>query len=163
MHHFRFPFCAWFKHLIRDERGQALVETSFSASFFLLFLLGAADMARGAYQAIEVANAAKAAVQYGAQNTASASNRAAIQAAASSDAADISGLSTSVVITGACSDGTACSGTGGTCTATDCSSSHIENLLTVNTSATFTPMVQIPGLPGNYTLHGRAVQQVLNY
>lgn len=163
MLHFRFPFCALVKHLIRDERGQALVETSFSASFLLLFLLGAADMARGAYQAIEVANAAKAAVQYGAQNTASASSTAAIQAAASSDAADITGLSTSVALTGACSDGTPCSGTGGACLATDCSSSHIENVLTVNTSASFTPMVQIPGLPMNYTLHGRAVQTVLNY
>lgn len=163
MNHFRFPLCAWLKHLIRSEEGQALVETCFSTSFFLLFLLGAADLARGAYQAIEVANAAKAAVQYGAQNTASASSKSAIQAAASSDAADVSGLSTNVSLTGACSDGTSCSGVGGTCKATDCSSSHIENVLTVDTAATYSPMLKIPGLPTNYTLHGRAVQKVLNY
>lgn len=163
MNHFRFPICAFLKRLMQEERGQALVETSLSTSFLLLFLLGAADLARGAYQAIEVSNAARAAVQYGAQNTASASSTSAIQAAATSDAADITGLSTSVSITGACSDGTACSGTGGTCKATDCSSSHIENVLTVNTSATYAPMLKIPGLPANYTLHGVAVQKVLNY
>ena len=163
MRHFQFPFCTWFKRVIRDERGQALVETSFSASFLLLLLLGATDLARGAYQAIEVANAAKAAAQYGAQNTASASSTAAIQAAAASDAADINGLSTSVAITGICSDGTACSGTAGACKATDCSSSHIENILTVNTSATYTPVLKVPGMPTNYTLSGQAVQKVLNY
>lgn len=163
MQSLQFPFCKWLKKLIRNEAGQALVETSFSASFLLLFILGAADLARGAYCAIEVANAAKAAVQYGGQNSATAASTSGIQAAAAKDAGDLTGLSTTVAVTGICSDGSACTGTGGKCLATDCSTSHIENILTVTTSATFSPMLKIPSLPGSYTLKGRAVQKVLNY
>lgn len=149
--------------IVGSETAQALIETSVSTSFLLAFLLGAADLARICYASIEVSNAAKAAVQYGAQNTASAANTSAIKAAASSDAANLSSLSTTVTTTGACSDYTACSGTGGTCVATDCSSSHIETILTVNTSTDFDPLIHIPGFPKTITLHGSAVQKVLNY
>lgn len=151
------------RKVLNSERGQALVETSFSTSFILILILGAADLARMSYIAIEVANAAKAAVQYGAQNTASASNTASIQAAAASDAADLSGLNTTVSVGGMCSNGNSCTGTGGSCLATDCSTSHIEVVLTVSTSATYSPMIHGLGLPSTFTMHGHAIQKVLNY
>lgn len=159
----KLPWISRIAKLVGNEAGQALIETSVSTSFMVALLLGAADLARVCYAGIEVANAAKAAVQYGAQNTASAANTSAIQSAASGDAANLSSLTTTVATTGACSDGTACSGTGGTCVATDCSSSHIETILTVNTSTTFDPLVHMPGFPKTITLTGYAQQKVLNY
>lgn len=160
---FKLPCFSRIAKILGNESAQALVETSVSTSFLVALMLGAADLARTCYAAIEVSNAAKAAVQYGAQNTASAANTSAIQAAASSDAANLTNLTTTVTTTGACSDGTACSGTGGSCVATDCSSSHIETILTVNTSTNFDPLVHIPGFPKTFNLKGSAVQKVLNY
>lgn len=160
---FRFPWICVFLRSVRSQDGQALVETSFATSILLLILLGGAELARVAYCTIEVANAAKAAAQYAAQNSGTAANLTAIQAAASSDASDLSGLSTSVSTSGICSDGSACTGSGGACLATDCSSSHIETILTVQTSAAYKPLLQVRGLPVTFTLHGQAVQKVLNY
>jgi hypothetical protein len=45
--------------------------------------------------------------------------------------------------------------------ATDCKSSNIETILTVQTQASFTPAIRLPGLPTSFTLHGHAVQKVL--
>lgn len=145
----------------RCETGQALAEASLSMPFFLLLLLGAFDLARAAYTGIEVANAAKAAVQYAAQNSATAANTSAIENAAAADASGISALDTTVTMGGICSDGSACTGTGGACRSTDCSTSHIETILTVNTSTTYYPMFPLAGVDG-ITLHGQAVQKVLN-
>jgi len=153
----------WLKRFCRNEAGQALVETSLSTSLLLLVLLGAVDLAQVIYATIEVTNAAKAAVQYGAQNTATAADTADIQAAAAGDAANLTGLTTTVSTTGMCSDGSACTGTGGTCQPLDCSGSHIETILTANTTTNYSPMIQIPGLPSTFTLHGEAVQKVLNF
>ena len=50
------------------EDGQALIETSISASLLILLMLGAVEFGRAAYVAIEVSNAARAAAQYGAMN-----------------------------------------------------------------------------------------------
>jgi hypothetical protein len=55
-----------------------------------------------------------------------------------------------------CSNGSA-----STCLATDCSTSSIETILTVQTQATVSPPIHLPGLPTAFTLHGRAVQKVL--
>jgi Flp pilus assembly protein TadG len=130
--------------------------------FFLLLLLGAVDLARAAYDGIEVSNAAKAAVQYGAQNSATAANTSAIQNAAAADASGLTGLNTTVSTAGICSDGSACTGTGGTCRSTDCSSSHIETILTVSASTTYHPIFPLPGRGNGIALRGEAVQKVLN-
>jgi Flp pilus assembly protein TadG len=148
--------------LFSCETGQALAETSLTIPFFLLVLLGSVDLARAAYTGIEVTNAARAAVQYAAQNSATAADTSAIQNAASADGSSLSGLTTSVSVSGICSDGSSCSGTGGSCYATDCSGSHIETILTVDSSATFAPMFPMPGIPSALTMHGHAVQKVLN-
>jgi len=151
----------WLSAFVECETGQALAEASLAMPFFLMLLLGAVDLARAAYTGIEVTNAAKAAAQYGAQNSATAANTSAIQNAATADASGISDLNTTVTMGGVCSDGSACTGTGGTCRSTDCSTSHIETILTVNASTTYHPMSPLPGL-GDLTLHGQAVQKVLN-
>lgn len=144
------------------ENGQALAEASLTVPFFLLILLGAFNLARAAFAGIEVSDAAKAAVQYGAQSSATAANTSAIQNAAAANATDLSSLTTTVSVAGMCSDGSSCTGTGGTCRSTDCPSSHIETVLTVNTATTYHPAFPWPGISSGISLHGVAVQKILN-
>jgi Flp pilus assembly protein TadG len=136
------------------ECGQALVETALIFPLLIAILLGAAELARVAFAAIEVANAARAGAQYGAQNGFTASDTSGIATAASSDAANLTGLTTTSSYTCVCSDGTS-----STCLTSDCASSHIEQTLTVNTTLTFDPVIHLPGLPKTYTLTGQAIQK----
>jgi Flp pilus assembly protein TadG len=140
--------------LAGGDAGQALVETALIFPVLISLLIGAAELARLAYAAIEVANAAKAGVQYGAQSGTTAADTTGIATAASSDAANLTGLTTTSSYSCICSDGTA-----STCTNTDCANSHIEETLTVNTEASIDPLIHLPGLPTTYTLRGKAIQK----
>jgi hypothetical protein len=53
-----------------------------------------------------------------------------------------------------CSDGSTYSGT------TQCPLGFVETTLTVNTSATYNPLIHLPGFPGSMTLTGQAIQEV---
>jgi Flp pilus assembly protein TadG len=146
----------------RCEEGGPLVETALTLPVLITLLLGAVELARVAYTSIECTNAARAGASYGMQSATTESDTTGIQTVAASDAAEIAGgLSTTVATSGICSDGTACTGAGNSCQNTDCSTSQIETILTVTTTATVSPMVRIPGLPSTYTVHGTAVQKVL--
>src|SRR3954464_2358858 len=120
-----------FKRAQRLESGQALVETAFAVLLLTPVLIGGAEIARVAYAAIEVANAARAGVQYGTQNGFAASDTTGIQTAAANDASNLTGFSATSSCTCVCSDGAA-----STCQATDCANSHIEQSVTVSTQAT---------------------------
>lgn len=145
-----------------DETGQALVETALVVPVLLVILLGAAEIARIAYAAIEVSNSAKAGAQYGAQNRKAAQDTPGIQNAAANDAADLTGLTTTPSLVCTCSDTTYvptnCSDN------TTCSSHNTYNevTLTVTTSATYTPVFHTAAFPGSIVLNGKAVQKVLN-
>lgn len=144
-----------------SESGQSMVELSLMLVFILFpVLIGAAEFARAAYAYIEVSNAARAAVSYGAQTHATALDTAGMLTAARNDYAfdptKLTLLTSSYVCncsdTGnsvSCSDGTACSG------------AHIELTLTVQTTATFNPGFYEPFLSRSFTINGIAVQKVL--
>jgi Flp pilus assembly protein TadG len=151
----------WMRRLRDGDVGQALVEAALTLPLLFLLLLGAAELAWLAYNAIEVANAAKAGVAYGAQSVNTAADATGIQNAARLDASDVTATLTATSSTaGVCSSGAACTGAGNTCLNTDCPSpDHIETILTVNTSATVSPLIHLAGLPLSYTLHGKAVQK----
>ena len=146
-----------------EEAGQSLVELALTVPVLLLLLLGAAELARVAYAAIEVSNAAEAAVRYGAQNssTADPENWPAIQATAATDAANLPLTSVTPAIECGCSNdslsGQSCTGF----TIANCPGSHPVETLTVTTTANFDPLIHIPGLPKSFTLTGRAIQKVL--
>lgn len=148
-----------------SANGQALVETALTVPIFVLLILGCAEMARLAFASIEVTNATKAAVQYGAQSTGTAADSTGIQLAASYETTDlVSSLTTTPSVKVICSDGTVPADSAGpTWSNTDCSTSFIEQILTVTTSATFSPLIRVPGLPSSYTLSGYAQQRVLAY
>jgi Flp pilus assembly protein TadG len=139
------------------QAGGALVETALTVPLLFILILGAVEMAQVAYASIEVANAARAAVAYGAQNGGTAGDTVGITFAATSDAADVPTLTVGTpTISYICSDGTAATGL-----PTDCSNSHIEEILTVTTQATVSSIVHLPGLPTSYNLQGQASEKCL--
>jgi Flp pilus assembly protein TadG len=144
------------KGLHKGDAGQSLIEMALTSSLLILILLGVAEFGRVAYAAIEVSNAAKAGAAYGAQNGSTASDQTGIATAAGNDAADLSGLTTTSSYSCVCSDGSS-----STCGNTDCSTSHIEETVTVNTQVPFNPLIHLPGLPTTFTLKGQAVQKCL--
>jgi Flp pilus assembly protein TadG len=144
------------------ENGQSLVELALVLPLLVVFLLGAVEIGQFAYESIEVANAAKAGIQYGAQNRATAADSTGIQSAAANDAANLNGLVTTSSYSCTCSNS---SYTPSSCTDnTTCSSnnSQIEVTLKVNTSVSFKSLIHIPNKPSTITLYGQAVQKVLN-
>jgi Flp pilus assembly protein TadG len=142
---------------LKGESGTALIETSFLIGFVLVpILIGAVEFGMAFYAATEVQNAALAGVEYGAQSPSTSGDTTGIQTAATNEAANITLGTTAVSHSCICSDGSA-----STCLSTDCSGSHIETILTVQTQTAYTPIFQLPGLPRSYTLKGQAVQKVM--
>jgi Flp pilus assembly protein TadG len=137
-----------------SESGQALVELSVAISLLVLILLGAVEFGQIAYTSIEVANAAKAGVQYGAQNGYTATDTTGIQNAAQGSAPSLSGMTVSSSVACVCSDGSA-----STCQNTDCPNSHIEETVTVTTQYALTPYFLLPNFSNSMTLQGQAVQR----
>ena len=138
------------------ESGQSLVELALTMPLLLLILLGAVELGKVAYAAIEVSDAAMAAAQYGAQNSTTAGDTTGIQTAASNDVPDLSLGTTTSSLACICSDGSP-----STCQSTDCTGSHIETILTVQTQTSFNPGFHLPGLGSTFTLRGRAVRKIL--
>jgi hypothetical protein len=134
-----------------DDSGQALVEVAISA----IFLMGTCECGILEYDAIEVASAARAGVQYGAQSRTTAVDISGIQTAALSDGSNVSGLKATATHFCSCSDGSA-----STCSGGDCTASRVVEYVQVNTAVTVTPPFRIPALPQSFTLTGLAVMRV---
>ena len=140
-----------------EQSGQALVELALTVPLLVIVLLGSVEIARVAFVAIEVTDAAKAAVQQGANSRANAGNNGRIHAAAVAGAPDIT-LGNSVVTKSCiCSDGTASN-----CQSNSCGTANVEQLITVTTQTTFDPLIHVPGLPTSYVIQGHATQKVIN-
>ena len=67
------------RHRGRIRRGQASVELALSLPLLLMMFLVVVETGRAFYIAISVANAARAGVQYGAQNLSTAADNAGMQ------------------------------------------------------------------------------------
>lgn len=142
-----------------DNTGQALVELALTIPLLMLLLLGAVELARAAYAAVEVTNAAEAAVRYGAQNRTTAQDFPGMKLAAQNDASNITLASTTSTRTCGCSDGTQ---EGSSCTSFSCTDgAPTMETLKVMTTTNFDTLVHLPGLPTTFTLRGYAVQKVL--
>jgi Flp pilus assembly protein TadG len=167
--------------MLRDEAGSALIELALTLPLFTLIIIGAAELGRIAYASVEVSEAARAAVAYGAQNHITAGDTAGITQAAKSSAADIISTSLSVTPSNACvcetiNTGTGqttntaittCGGTGSTAL-TQCPTSttngqvnEIVTYVQATTQATVTTMFHYPGIPTSFTLSGFAEMRVL--
>jgi Flp pilus assembly protein TadG len=136
------------------ERGQAVAELAIIAPLLLLLLVGLVEFGRYARMSILVSNAARAGVQYGAQNYVTALDDAGMQNAAQTDAESIAAISATPSHYCTCADGTASS-----CQATDCPSSHRLVYVQVDTRGTFTSMLHLPYVSPSLTVTGRAVMR----
>lgn len=150
---------------LRNDEGQALVETAISLPLLLLLLLASVELARVNFTAIELTNAARAGAQYGATGPTYENDSTGIQTAAQNEANDTYKLNNGAFtvtssVTSICSNGNATTGSPPACVG---SGVTVENILTVNTSATFDPLFYAPvfGSSHTFTITGTAVQKVL--
>lgn len=140
----------------RHNCGQALIETALVVPFLMMILVGGVELARIEYASIEVANAAKAFVQYGAQGVGTVKDWTGMENAAQYDSGNITITNYNYWYTYACSDGTVVA------TSTSCSSNATTYyVINVDITANFNTLLHFPGLPSTITLHGHATQTTL--
>lgn len=142
------------KHF-RGESGQSIMELALTLPMLLLILVGVAEFGRFAYASIEVNNAARAGVQYGAQSQFTASDVAGMKLAATQDGPDFTQMSATAKNFCSCADGSA-----STCAIGDCSASHVVEYVQVNTTAIVNPIFSYPGISNTLTLRGQAIMRV---
>jgi Flp pilus assembly protein TadG len=149
----------WRLRLLGPDSGQALVELVLTLPFLLLLLIGAAELGRLAYYSIEVSNAARAGVAYGAQNHVTAGDFSGMNLAAQNDAGNI--VLTTKTATHSCACSNSYTATSA-CTATfSCSGANrIIEYVQQNTGATVSPMFRYPGVSTTYAVTGQAVMRV---
>ena len=155
----------------RSERGISLVESALVAFFILMpLLIGTIDFGRAYFLNIEVANAARAAVQYGVQNTVTMTDKGDIQLAAMNEAPDIASSCSGSepcwfpgypLAEWGCECATASTAKGGTLNSTTCACGtdangnaiHAVQFVRVTCRAQYTPLFTYGGLlPSTLTL-----------
>jgi Flp pilus assembly protein TadG len=140
------------------EAGSAIVELAVMAPLLLLLLLGVVDLGRFADAAIKVGNAARAGVQFGAQNEATAGDTQGMQNAANADAQLAALTAVAAPTFCQCADGTV-----STCQQGDCASSHRIQWVQVTATGTFSSGLDasfIPPTLRSITISQTAVMQV---
>jgi len=110
-----------------------LLEVALLLPILLMLLLGVIDLGRAFYLGIEVSNAAYAGALYGVNNS---GDTAGMQNVATTDAANVSGMTATATAGCECSDGTnsssPCPSTPPSCTV------NVVNFVQVTTQATYT-------------------------
>jgi Flp pilus assembly protein TadG len=133
-----------------------VVEFAIAVPMLLILVMGLIDVGRYMYYSIVATHAARAAVQYGAQNVVTAANTTAMTTAANNDA---SGLSNLLVTPGyACMK----SLEPVQCAAMDSQAIPAGTVyyVTATVTGTFSPMLPYPGIPQNVPVTGSAQMRV---
>ena len=139
---------------LRCDRGSSIVEFALLAQAFSFLLIGLVEMGRYEYYSILAAHAARAGVQYGAQNVVAAANVSGMSSAAQADAPSLGWTVTSThycVLNGAvvnCASGEPPSGT--------------TYYVQVKVTGTIGSLFHYPGLPGSLPLSSTATMRVVS-
>ena len=148
-------------HLGYATAGQSLVEFVLIVLLLLVLLVGAIEIGRAAYYAIAVTNASRAAVQYGAQNTATAAKTTEIKQAAVDDFGSpmLSPDNVTKSFFYTWEDGTPAD-----CDNIDCNASgnRFISYLKVTTQMQLTSLIGFPGVPASFSLNGEANMRIGN-
>ncbi len=139
-----------------SQRGSAIVELTLLVPLFLLMLLGTMDFARVFYTALSVSHAARAGVQYGAQDNEKSKDYAGMQQAAQLAAQDIGALST--VTAGSycqCANGSKVD-----CIIGTCNEGSPQIYVIVTAGKIFQTMWNYPGIPHSVALSRTAIMRV---
>lgn len=137
---------------LKNLRGQSAVELALILPALALLLVVVADFGRVFYESIEVAHAARAGVQYGAQNYVTARDYSGMEDAALEDGSNISGLNATASYFCECSGATV------SCSPPGCAEPDI--FVKVTTSATFKTLLDYPGIGNTIPLSTTAIMQV---
>lgn len=133
-----------------NEEGSQLIELALVLPVFLYLLVGAVDFGRAFYLATEVASAAEAGASYGVSSPTDVSG---MKATALLNASDVSGFTPTATYGSECTDGSASaslSATPPTC------SSGVVQYVEVDASATYSPLLHIPGIPASLPISSKA-------
>jgi Flp pilus assembly protein TadG len=135
---------------IPRQEGSSLLEVALAAPLLLLLLVGAVDIGRAYFYAIEVSSAAEAGALYGSQNPTDTSG---MVSAAKLDASGIAQIVPAASYGCECADGTSVSPA---CSSAPVCSSNIVNYVEVDTSYAYTPIFSFPGIQSSFPLTARA-------
>ncbi len=141
----------------KAESGQAMVETAASAMILATLLMGGIDVGRYTYDGMILGNAARAGVQYGAQNFQTAADNTGMQTAASKEGANLALMSVTATQYAMC-DGTKI--TPITQSAISSCSTPATIYVSVTTTGAFKPTITFPGIPNTLTITRTNVMQV---
>jgi Flp pilus assembly protein TadG len=139
----------------RSDAGTAAVEMALILPLLAILALGVSEFGRIYFAAITVADAARAGAQYGAQNTVTSTDSAAINQAARNEAADIGAITASSNRFCRCPDGSS-----PTCTGTCTGYGSPEVFVRVSTSMTVTLLMRYPGMPATIPISRTATFRV---
>lgn len=155
-------FKSWFREssigrriAFRPDSGQALVEMAIVLPVGLALLLGIAEIGRYANACLVVNHAARAGVQYAAQNRVTASSDTEIIQAAEADDPNMTDLTVTPSHYCTCADGGS-----STCASTDCSGSRIIEYVKVDTETQMPSLFGFPGFPKVFTVKGEKIMRV---
>ncbi len=149
------PFVVLLRRFASDERGSAAVELGVLAPILILLCLGLIEVGRYANFAVLTVNAARAGVQYGAQNLVTAIDHSGMQQAALNDGQKIGGLNAQATHFCQCSDGSASS-----CLGTDCPAPlHRIVWVQVKTTGAYSSLLSFPGIPATIAVGGTAIMR----
>ena len=138
-----------------QERGSAIVELALSVFLLLLVMTGVVEFGRMFYHAAEVANAARAGVQWAVVNPGSPNNLTAMQTAAKNDAVNITGLTATPTEFCECDDGSTVD-----CTTGTCATGSVRTYVQVVATAPFAMLANYWWMPQSITVGSRAVIRV---
>ena len=139
-----------------DQRGSAMTELALSVLLLMIAVTGVIEFARLFYTAAEVANAARAGVEWGLVNPGSPNDLTAMQNAATTDAVNVSGMTATASEFCQCDGGTSVSCTSGTCPTGQALRTYVK----VVTSAAYTPLGSYWWMPSTTTINSQATIRV---
>lgn len=139
----------------RADSGQALVELALILPVALTLLFGVVQIGRYAYASIAMSSAARAGVQYAAQNKVTASNDTQIIQAAQADAPEFPDMTVTASHYCTCADGS-----GSTCEPTDCQGSRIVEYVKVQTQNQIPSLFGFTVFPKTFTATGEDIMRV---
>lgn len=143
--------------LWKSDDGASLLEFALVAPVLVLIAVGLIEVSRFAYYSIQVGTSARAGVQYGAQNLASANDTNGMVAAAKIDSENVPGFNATATVSCTCADASPCNPND---VPADCASSHRIVYVSVNATGTVQTILQFPLVPKNYSVNRQVTMRV---
>ena len=143
---------------IRDTRASSIIELALLVPIFSALVIGSAQFGLLCYTAIELSEAARAGVAYGAQSSTTASDTSGMQSAATNAAPNIAGMTATASQFWVCSNSMSYHYTA---TPTCTTGNHSIHYVQVNTSVAANPPFHLSEHPTSFTLTGLAIMRVL--